>query len=121
MEQNKVSNVTIYEVTTAAFKHTINSACSNIIMPQHHSQIVPAIAISSTATKLQDDNLASFKINKQFEVSLQFDGIMTIALIIFLIIILGCRYWFFRTGKTRDFELNEAEFGLGQQNQTKSK
>lgn len=73
------------------------------------------VAPSGSSTTAQPGSLVSFSVTKQFDVALYVDGFTTGGL---AIVVLGgvlWRYWRLTAGRSRDFELDEAEFGLGQQ------
>lgn len=72
-------------------------------------------AIGATSEIQQADSLVSFNLTKKLDVSLQIDGIVSGAIGAVLICGALWRYLRLRSGKTTEFELNEAEFGLGQQ------
>lgn len=71
--------------------------------------IRPAISDQHTAP------LISFSVTRQLDVSLQFDGVATSVVGVVLVGGALWRYWRLRAGRATDFELNEAEFGFGQQ------
>ncbi|MGA4099922.1 hypothetical protein ACI2S5_02925 [Ralstonia nicotianae] len=98
---------------------SIGSVESAPVVALHPSSPAPSArampASGSDTTARQTESLISFNITKQLDVSLQFDGMATT----FVAVLLGggalWRYWRLRSGRATDFELNEAEFGLGQQ------
>lgn len=76
------------------------------------STLVPPSGPSTTA---QPGSLVSLSVTKQFDVSLYVDGLTTGGLAVVVLVGVLWRYWHLTVGRSRDFELDEAEFGLGQQ------
>lgn len=77
---------------------------------------VPASATTSgSLINGQHNALVSFGVSRRLDVSLQVDGCVAIGLTAVAISGLLWRYSRLSSGRSRDFELNEAEFGLGQQ------
>lgn len=113
-----MSNVIIPWLTfcesTAAFHPLSNS----LHIDRTLNRSIPRESIISSrlaTSEIQSSTLISFNLSKQFDVSLQIDGIISEWLVLLLVILVAFRYWWLKSDKTHDFELNEAEFGLGQQ------
>jgi hypothetical protein len=75
----------------------------------------PVCSASSPSSPGNFGSLVAFSVSKKLDVSAHFDGIATGVLGILLVAGSAYRYWRLRSGRVSDFELNEAEFGLGQQ------
>lgn len=61
------------------------------------------------------DPLFAFSVNRSFDVSMQLGGSTTLAIILILALGVLARLFWKYLNRTRDFELDEAEFGFGQQ------
>lgn len=69
-------------------------------------------SIEETSNK---NALVKFDISKQLDISFHADGWFSSGLGIFIVAIILIRLWAGKSGKLQDFELDEAEFGLGDQ------
>jgi len=86
--------------------------------PRQPASAVVGGGIPTTRPAISDQHAApliSFSVTRQLDVSLQFDGVATTVLGVVLVGGAFWRYWRLRAGRATDFELNEAEFGFGQQ------
>jgi len=70
---------------------------------------------SAFSTVQKKEYLVSVNITKKLDVSIEFDGLIISALVALLVGGILWRYWHVKLRGVSDFELNEAEFGLGQQ------
>lgn len=68
-----------------------------------------------TFTPTPTGSLVALTVTKQFDVSLYVDGVTTGTIVVAVLAGVVWRCWRLTAGRARDFELNEAEFGLGQQ------
>lgn len=72
--------------------------------------------ISNQISDLSNKNaLVRIDLSKQFDISFHADGLFSAGLVILIVAIVLTRVWRGRSGKLQNFELDEAEFGLGNQ------
>lgn len=110
LEQTAVITSPSVPVTssTSAGRPTADSSAAT-----QQISVVPLEKINNVVPR--KESLVSINVTKQFDVSLQFDGLMTGGLFALLVGGALWRYYRLKAGRVSDFELNEAEFGLGQQ------
>lgn len=82
---------------------------------EHIAAVAPVKTTSSPSSPVGTTSLITFEVNKKFDVTAHVDGYITSAFGVLLVAILAYKYWNFQLGRASDFEINEAEFGLGQQ------
>jgi len=71
--------------------------------------------IASIGVISNKNALIKFDLSKQLDISFHADGWFTTGLGILIITVILVRLWLGKSGKLQDFELDEAEFGLGDQ------
>lgn len=69
---------------------------------------------ATAITSFDKSALVNFNLSKQFDVSFHADGLFTAGFAVLLVAIIFLRFYIGKEGKLQDFELNEAEFGLGE-------
>jgi hypothetical protein len=100
---------------TASPQPTDLNSGSATIKPLTVAKGVAPISASNSVSGGQSESLISFGVSRQLDVSLQVDGYLSIALVAAAVAGLLWRYRQMSSGRAKDFEIDEAEFGLGQQ------
>lgn len=81
----------------------------------HVVAATPIKSASSPSSPVGTSSLVDLNVNKKLDVSAYVDGYITGTVGLLLVAGVVYKYWRLKLGRVSDFEINEAEFGLGQQ------
>lgn len=77
--------------------------------------INPENLTGSPPASVGKSSLVALDVSRKLDVTVQIDGYLTSVFGALLVVGLAYRFWRLQSGRASDFEINEAEFGLGQQ------
>jgi hypothetical protein len=112
IEMTMTSNTTQHasQVTSLISSVSVSKSNTSVVLPSP----TQTTAIKNTSPE-KTEAFLSIDVSKNFDVSLKIDGAVFAFLLFSAILIAIGRYGYVRFGRSRDFELDEAEFGFGQQ------
>ncbi len=93
---------------------TVALPSSNLPLTKSTVQTDKGTPQATVVTSVDKNALVNFDLSKQFDVSFYADGLFTAGFAFLLVAIVLLRFYIRKEGKLQDFELDEAEFGLGE-------
>lgn len=87
---------------------------TTILRDQVRTERVPASS-PPVVQQSPTNPLVTLNVTRQLDMSLSIDGLVVVTLFLLALSIIFWRAWKFIFHRSKDFEINEAEFGLGQQ------